>query len=54
MWFKMKFLSVLFKTKTQKSVKTIAEYQQDMLIRQGREQFKKLMDKGLHVPVALL
>lgn len=34
--------------------KTLAEYQREMLVRQGREQFKKLIDRGLGVPVALL
>jgi hypothetical protein len=50
----MKIFSALFKVKEKKSVRTISEYQQQMLIRQGREQFKKLLDKGLRVPVALL
>lgn len=34
--------------------KSFAQYQQDMLVRQGREQFKKLIDRGLSVPVAYL
>ncbi len=34
--------------------KTIAEYQQEMLNRVGREQFKKLTEKGLGIPVGLL
>jgi hypothetical protein len=50
----MNIFSVLFTTKKKKAVRTIAEYQQEMLIRQGRDQFKKLVDRGLGVPVALL
>jgi hypothetical protein len=50
----MKIFSVLFTNKKKKAIRTIAEYQQEMLTRQGREQFKKLVDQGLGVPVALL
>ena len=34
--------------------KTISDYKQDYLVRQGREQFKKLMEKGISIPVAFL
>lgn len=34
--------------------KTISDYKQEYLVRQGREQFKKLMEKGLGVPIAFL
>lgn len=37
-----------------KVVKTIADYKQDLLVKQGREQFKKLLEKGLNIPVVLL
>jgi hypothetical protein len=37
-----------------KAVKTIADYKQQILVRQGREQFKKLLEKGISVPVVLL
>jgi len=33
---------------------TLAEYQRELLIRQGREQFKRLVDIGVAVPVGLL
>lgn len=46
----MKLLNILSK----KRRKTIADYKQDLLVKQGREQFKRLLDKGLGVPVALL
>ena len=47
----MKFPNIFQKRKTRK---TIADYKQDILVRQGREQFKRLLEKGLGVPVALL
>jgi hypothetical protein len=37
-----------------KTVKTIADYKQQILVKQGREQFKKLLEKGISVPVVLL
>lgn len=40
--------------KSKKTRKTIEDYKNDLLVRQGRDQFKKLLDKGLNVPVALL
>ncbi len=33
--------------------KTLSEYNHEVILKQGREQFKKLADKGL-VPIALL
>jgi len=50
----MKILSVLFTAKEEKTSDKEAETQQELLNRLGREQFKKLVDKGLGVPVALL
>jgi len=40
-------------TKTQ-AVKTISDYKQDVLVKQGREQFKKLLEKGISIPVVML
>jgi hypothetical protein len=40
-----------FKKKTQR--KTLAEYQREILVRAGRQQFKKLQDLGLNIPVRL-
>jgi hypothetical protein len=37
-----------------KAVKTIADYKQQILVKQGREQFKKLLEKGISIPVVLL
>ena len=48
----MKFLKVLFKKN--KTRKTLSDYQREMLVKQGREQFKKLIQRGLNLPVALL
>ena len=31
-----------------------APYKEEMLVKQAREQFKKLIERGLQVPVALL
>ena len=48
----MKFDLLRFGRKNQ--VKMISDYKQDALVKQGREQFKKLLEKGISVPVALL
>jgi hypothetical protein len=40
--------------KDKKAVKSIADYKQQILVRQGREQFKKLLEKGISIPVVLL
>jgi hypothetical protein len=37
-----------------KARKTIADYQQELLVKQGREQFKRLLEKGINVPVVML
>lgn len=50
----MKIFSVLFNIKDEKSADQTADEQQEKLSRLGREQFKKLVDQGLGVPVALL
>ncbi len=36
------------------SLKTIAEYNREVLVKQGADQFKQLVEKGLSIPVALL
>ena len=40
--------------KGEKTVKTITDYKQEILVKAGREQFKKLLEKGISVPVVLL
>jgi hypothetical protein len=47
---KLGFLNI----KGTKAVKTIADYKQQILVKQGADQFKKLLEKGLNVPVVLL
>ncbi|MCL5438541.1 MAG: hypothetical protein M1268_00955 [Patescibacteria group bacterium] len=52
----MKFLLSLIgiQLKENKSRNALVDYKQAMLVKQGREQFKKLLDKGLSVPVMFL
>lgn len=52
--FSMGRIFRIFKSQSPKRRKTLAEYEQEMLIRIGREQFKKLLEKGLSIPVGLL
>ena len=44
----------LFGNRSKKAVKTISDYKQEILVKQGREQFKKLLEKGINIPVVLL
>lgn len=37
-----------------REIKTITDYKQDALLKTGREQFKKLLEKGISIPVVLL
>lgn len=50
----MKIVRILFRTQKKHQSSTLADYQRELLVRQGREQFKKLIDRGLGVPVGLL
>jgi len=43
-----------FKKQKKISVKTVSEYKMEVLVKQGRDQFKKLIEKGINIPVALL
>jgi len=47
-------MKLLFSRQKRANKKTLADYKQDLLVRAGREQFKRLLEKGLGVPVALL
>ena len=40
--------------KKRTSSKTVSDYKMDILVKQGRDQFKKLIEKGINIPVALL
>lgn len=54
MCFDMKFSLSFLKLQKKPTRKTIEDYKQEVLLRQGREQFKALVKKGLSVPVVLL
>jgi len=43
-----------FGLREKKTVKTFTDYKQEILVKAGREQFKKLLEKGINVPVVLL
>jgi len=47
-------LSQLFKQIINPKQRIFSNHKEEILIKQGREQFKKLLDKGLSVPVVLL
>lgn len=42
------------KAKSNDDEKTITDYRREAMVKMGHEQFQKLMDKGLRVPVGLL
>jgi hypothetical protein len=44
----------IFSLLKRKSKKTFSNYKEEMLIKQGAEQFKKLRDRGIDLPVVLL
>jgi hypothetical protein len=48
----MKFSFLTLKGK--RAAKTISDYKQEALVKLGREQFKKLMEKGISIPIFLL
>lgn len=50
----MKLRLLISKLKKHEVHKTLVDYQQEILSKQGREQFKKLVDRGISIPVALL
>ena len=37
-----------------REARTINDYKQDALLKAGREQFKKLLEKGISIPVVFL
>ena len=43
----------IFKNKKENK-KSVGDYKQELLLKEGREQFKSLIKRGLSVPVALL
>lgn len=49
----MKLFALLFGQKKKEVHKSLAEYQREMLVKQGKQQFEKLKRLGLHIPVRL-
>jgi hypothetical protein len=45
----MKLIAKLVGRKQRIQRKTLAQYQREVLIRQGREQFQKIVDRGLNI-----
>jgi hypothetical protein len=43
-----------FKKQKKASDKANSEYKMEILVKLGRDQFKRLIEKGISVPVALL
>jgi len=41
-------------TKKNFSTKKPSDYHMDQLVKEGRDQFKKLIERGINIPVALL
>jgi len=44
----------LFKAGKRVTRRTISDYKQELLLKQGTDQLKKLVEKGLSIPVAFL
>ncbi len=51
-----KILGFSIRTLSEKKAnnKTVSDYKMEILVKQGRDQFKKLIAKGINIPVALL
>ena len=49
----MELLLSLLGRKKNEEPKTLADFQREALVRQGKEQFQKIMDLGLRAPVQL-
>jgi hypothetical protein len=46
---------MIFGFRKQKKVnKTVSDYRMEQLVKQGRDQFKKLIRQGINIPIALL
>ena len=50
----MKLVASLLGLKKKIKSKTVAEFQRESLVEEGAQQFKKLIDLGVGVPVTLL
>jgi hypothetical protein len=49
----MKLFEALFGPKKREIRKTLAEYQREKLVDQGKQQFQKMKDLGVKFPVSL-
>lgn len=51
-----KFITLFWRSQKKAARQNISEsdYGQEMLVKLGREQFKRLVEKGLSIPIALL
>ena len=47
-------MTLKFRSRKNNVIKTISDYKRELLVKLGREQFKKLLEKGLSIPVAFL
>lgn len=52
-WQIMKLFTLLLKLKKQNQQKTLADYQRELLVKLGGQEFKKLHDLGINIPIAL-
>jgi hypothetical protein len=43
-----------FKSNKKQIRKSLSDYKEDLFKKQGRDQFRKLVEKGLNIPVAFL
>ena len=49
----MRMLAFLLRLMRKKESKILTDYKEEMLVRLGRQQFKKLSDLGLGIPIRL-
>ena len=49
----MKLLAEILRFKKEEQPKTLADYQRELLVKLGGQQFKRLRDLGISIPVAL-
>lgn len=50
----MSLLSFLLCKNKKSKIKEVSEIKEELLFKQGKEQFSKLIEKGLQIPIALL
>lgn len=50
----MRLFAKIKKLSSKNKRRTLEQYQREVMVRQGREQFKKLVDSGLGMPFGIL